>query len=77
MGIATHPKPAPAAYVPTKPVAVEPARTLADGIRALATGLAAAADLRRLSAMNDNQLARLGLTRDGVPGELFDRHFAG
>ena len=77
MGIVTQPKSAPAVRVPTKTIVVSPARTLAHTLRAFAAGLAAAAELRRLNAMNDHQLAGRGLTRDGVPGELFRRHFSG
>ena len=44
--------------------------------RTIGTGITAAADLRRLNNMTEGQLAGSGLSRDGLPREIFQRHFA-
>ena len=78
MDIPLHPTSASAMTAPLRdavPIRRLRSPGLAAALRALAAGLAASADLRRLSRMTDEQLASHGLTRSDLPKELFDRHF--
>lgn len=46
-----------------------------DFIEALPRACAAAAEYRRLSGMSEDQLSTRGLTRDAIPGAVFNRFF--
>lgn len=51
-------------------------RNIAAALHALAAGMAASKDYRHLNAMTKGQFGRIGLTRDGIPREIYMRHFS-